>query len=223
MDVFREGGVRSVGVIVAHPDDETLWAGGTMLMHRDRAWRVFALCRGSDPDRAPKFHRALAALGATGAIADLDDGPEQAPLDDEAVRAEVIRLVDGAAFDALVTHGPRGEYTRHRRHEETHRAVAGLWCEGRIDAGELWVFAYDDDGRRALPRAIPGAHAVVALSPEVWDEKYRVVTGIYGFGPDSWEARTTPQDEAFWRFRTAGEYRRWIEKECQCDEGFGAL
>ena len=27
--------VGKCAVIVAHPDDETLWAGGTMLMHPD--------------------------------------------------------------------------------------------------------------------------------------------------------------------------------------------
>ena len=30
-------------VIVAHPDDETLWAGGTLLMHPDCRWTVVTL------------------------------------------------------------------------------------------------------------------------------------------------------------------------------------
>ena len=67
-------------VIVAHPDDETLWAGGTILMHPETRWTVVALCRRSDPDRAPKFRRVLELLGASGDMGDLDDGPEQTPL-----------------------------------------------------------------------------------------------------------------------------------------------
>ena len=32
-----------------------------------------------------------------------------------------------------------------------------------------------------------------------FDEKYRIVTEVYGFAMDSWEARTTPREEAFRR------------------------
>jgi LmbE family N-acetylglucosaminyl deacetylase len=46
---------KAVAVIVAHPDDETLWAGGTILSHPSWQWFIVCLCRGSDKDRAPKF------------------------------------------------------------------------------------------------------------------------------------------------------------------------
>ena len=36
---------RKAAVIVAHPDDETLWAGGTILMHPETKWTIIALCR----------------------------------------------------------------------------------------------------------------------------------------------------------------------------------
>jgi LmbE family N-acetylglucosaminyl deacetylase len=46
---------KTVAVIVAHPDDETLWAGGTILSHPTWNCFIISLCSGSDPDRNPGF------------------------------------------------------------------------------------------------------------------------------------------------------------------------
>src|ERR1017187_11037633 len=73
-------------VVLAHLDDETLWCGGYILTHPEFLWRVVTLCRALDPDRAPKFRQALQQLGAKGEMADLDDGPDQAPLPVEQVQ-----------------------------------------------------------------------------------------------------------------------------------------
>jgi len=199
-------------VVVAHPDDETLWAGGTILSHRGWDWFVLSLCRKSDPDRAPKFLKVLAELGASGAIADLDDGPDQASLSDADVRSTILAALPEEAFDLCLTHGPKGEYTRHLRHEETSRAVAALWRQGKIEAGELWTFAYEDGGGAHLPRAVESASVKVALSEEIWRRKREIIVGTYGFGPESFEARTTPREEAFRRFSSVDEVDERFEK-----------
>jgi LmbE family N-acetylglucosaminyl deacetylase len=188
-------------VVVAHPDDETLWAGGAILMHPESQWMVVTLCRKSDPDRAPKFFRALERLNAAGAMGDLDDGPEQSPLAVSDVQKTLIELLHDS-FDLVMTHGPRGEYTRHRRHEETSKAVLTLWRAGRLKAEQIWHFAYEDGGGKYLPRAVQDADLKTPLSDEIWQRKYQILTEIYGFGADSFEARTTPREEAFWRPQT---------------------
>jgi LmbE family N-acetylglucosaminyl deacetylase len=188
---------NNCAIIVAHPDDETLWAGGLILMHPEARWTVMTLCRKSDPDRAPKFFKALEKLGADGFMADLDDGPEQKPLNDSEIQNTIVELLPSKKYDLIVTHSTAGEYTRHLRHEETAKAVLALWNSERLYADQLWAFAYEDNNREYLPRAIEQADISIDLAEDVWWQKYDIITGIYGFGKDSFEAETTPKKEAF--------------------------
>ena len=194
---------RKCAVIVAHPDDETLWAGGTILIHPESEWTIVTLCRKSDPDRAPKFFRVIEKLNATGAMGDLDDGPEQNPLTNRQVQHEILQKLPSNRYDLIITHGLNGEYTRHLRHEETAQAVMALWKSDRLFAVQIWRFAYHDSGRKHLPRAIEDADMHIKLPEEIWQKKYDIITNIYGFGPDSFEAKTTPREEAFLCFKSS--------------------
>jgi len=191
-------------VIVAHPDDETLWAGGTILLHPDANWTIITICRKSDPDRAPRFLHCLEVFNAAGAMGDFDDSPQQKPLNLKELQREIVALLPSKRFDLVMTHSRQGEYTRHLRHEETASAVLALWKSKEIVAGQLWQFAYKDDGGRNLPKAIEDADIVNELPKEIWQKKYEIITGIYGFAPDSFEARVTPSREAFWCFGRTG-------------------
>lgn len=188
---------KSVVLIVAHPDDETLWAGGTLLSHPEWDCFVVCLCRGSDTDRAPKFYKALKMLNAKGIMGDLDDGPEQMPLNENVVEGSILKLVPPQHFDLVITHDPKGEYTRHLRHEETGRAVTNLWRVGKIKSDALWTFAYEDGNKKYYPLAVANTALFQVLTKETWQKKYEIITEIYGFATESWEAKTTPVAEAF--------------------------
>jgi LmbE family N-acetylglucosaminyl deacetylase len=190
---------KTVLLIVAHPDDETLWTGGTLLSHP--LWKCFiiSLCRGHDPDRTHKFYEALKIYRAIGIMGDLDDEPEQKPLKEKDTEDYIINLIPEKKYDLLITHNPKGEYTSHLRHEETGKAVIKLWKSGLIPATELWTFAYDDDDRKHFPLPVENAPIYKKLPKHIWLRKYRIVTETYGFEKDSWEAQTTPKSEAFWQ------------------------
>ncbi|MBN2181452.1 MAG: PIG-L family deacetylase [Sedimentisphaerales bacterium] len=190
-------------VVVAHPDDETLWAGGTLLMHPDADWTIVTLCRKSDPDRAAKFFKAAEQYNAKAAMGDLDDGPEQNPLNFKLVQKTILALLPAGRFDLVITHSRWGEYTRHLRHEETAKAVFNLWRSDQLNTGQIWSFAYDDGDKKYLPKAVSDADCPVMLPEQIWKYKYEIITEIYGFSEDSFEAKTTPRHEAFWCFKPA--------------------
>lgn len=207
-----KGKVRSVAVIVAHPDDETLWAGGTIMKHPSWKWYIITLCRASDNDRAPKFYKVLNMLGAKGGMGDMDDGPEQKPLEMKDIKDCIMGLLPDQYFDLIITHDPAGEYTSHLRHEETSAAVIHLWCSSRLFTRELWTFAYEDGGKKYLPKPIKNAYIYYNLPVSIWQKKYSIITDIYGFGKNSFEAETTPQAEAFWQFKIPEKAWQWLNK-----------
>ena len=57
----------------------------------------------------------------------LDDGPAQALLDANELRAAVLSLLPSGPFDLIMTHGLRAEYTRHPE---------GHWCRRPCGAPE---------------------------------------------------------------------------------------
>ena len=208
---MSNGRSKSVAVIVAHPDDETLWTGGTILSHPSWKWFVVCLCRGSDPDRAPKFFKTLQILRSEGIMGDLDDGPEQKPLDEIELEQSIIKLLPHEEYDLIISHNPNGEYTRHARHEETGKAVIKLWNDSKISAKELWTFAYEDGDKRYYPRPIENATACYILNEQIWLKKYSIITETYGFDKSSFEAETTPKAESFWQFKNPYDAQKWFK------------
>ena len=206
----RVGKDSKCAVIVAHPDDETLWMGGTILMNPDNDWTIITTCRKSDPDRSPKFYDALKTLNAIGQMGDIDDDPEQLPVDIRDMEETILSLLRNTEYDIIFTHSTQGEYTRHRRHEEVADAVIQLIASGKLKTKRLWMFAYEDGYHKYFPKPIKNVDIMIPLPGEIWKKKYDIITQIYGFNEDSWEAKTVPRREAFWSFRSVNGIKEWI-------------
>jgi len=201
---------KNVAMIVAHPDDETLWAGGTILSHPSWNWYVVCMSRKNDADRSTRFYNALQIYKAEGIMGDMDDGPNQRPLDGVDVENAILELLPQKHFDLIITHNPSGEYTRHIRHEEVSKAVIKLWQADKISAGELWTFAYEDGDKKYFPLPVGNANICRLITKRIWLRKYSIMTETYGFKEDSWEAKTTPRSEAFWQFTDPYDAKRWL-------------
>ncbi|QGY46110.1 PIG-L family deacetylase [Maribellus comscasis] len=201
---------KNVVVIVAHPDDETLWAGGTILSQLSWNCFIISLCRGNDKERAPKFYEALKTFRAEGAMGTLDDSPEQIPLDIKVVEQVILDLLPAKNYHLIITHNPSGEYTRHIRHEEVSKAVIKLWYNKKISTDELWTFAYEDGKRKYYPQPEKDAAIYRTLTGRIWKRKYSMITETYGFDENSWEAKTTPRDEAFRQFTNSLTAVKWL-------------
>jgi LmbE family N-acetylglucosaminyl deacetylase len=203
---------KSVAVIVAHPDDETLWAGGTILSHPAWKWFIVCLCRRNDKDRSLRFYNALKILKSEGIMGDLDDSPEQKPLKEFKVEQAILKLLPAKHFDLVISHNPAGEYTRHLRHEEAGKAVIKLWNTGKISTHKLWVFAYSDDNKNHYPTAMENTSISHTLTKRIWLRKYSIITETYGFEKSGFEAETTPRAESFWQFTDANLAEKWLNE-----------
>ena len=184
-------------VLVAQPDDATIWMGGTIARHRGVHWTILALCRKSDPDRMPKFMRVATYYGARGIICDLED---EGIMSVKESIPEIIKIIRKAlpqkTFDILFTHGANGEYG-HPRHKGVHLAVRQILAKKQIQAKQVFFFAYKLDKQKKI--AVPQGHASygVELSNKEWKAKRNVIKQLYGFRPHIFENRSCNKIETF--------------------------
>ena len=169
-------------------------------MGSDYNWQIISLCRGDDLERSSRFINVLDVLKAEGKMGNLNDGPEQTPIPSKEIKKLILSLVPPLEYDIIITHSPEGEYTRHLRHEEVGQEVLTLWKNNKLISRQLWQFAYEDGEGKYLPRAITSADRLTKLESIIWQKKYKIITEVYNFSVNSFEAKTVPVSEAFWCF-----------------------
>jgi len=187
-------------VIVAHPDDETIWMGGTIARHKKVQWTLVALCRKSDPDRMPKFKRVAKHYGASGLICDLEDEGVMSIQESISAIQNILRKeLPEKKWDVVFTHGANGEYG-HPRHKGTHHAVKEMLKTGELKARTAFFFAYrlDEKKKVAIPQEnVPRA---VELSAKEWRTKRGIMKELYGFEAQSFENRSCAPIETFSKY-----------------------
>lgn len=177
--------------VFAHPDDESLLAGGVLAQHHAAGARTAVVTATWAPDsrRAPELADALSVLGA-GAPRLLGYGdarnPEAAParprlLDaplDEAV-GRLVAHIRGFRPDVVVGHDALGQLTGHPDHVRTHQITllaveaAGL-AHLYPDAGPPWqpsalyAATHPESGVDLLGPLLAGVGKTVLAVPDAY-------------------------------------------------------
>lgn len=166
--------VRNGVVVVAHPDDESLWCGG-LLARFPCFWTVICCSiPRADPIRAFKFFDACGVLRAEGRLL-----PFVEPNPTEEMTK--LDMLDLGGYDAVVTHNAVGEYGN-RQHIDVHRYVTARY------PNKTWTIGYgDSEGSERITLSDLekiGKHNAIAsynhTSPFDGKPKWRALLARYG-------------------------------------------
>lgn len=180
-------------VVVAHPDDETIWMGGTLLKNKDK-WdtTIMTLCRKTDPDRAPKFRKVCSIYGAKSIMSDYDDDLlDKQPL--SAATSRILKHCKGK-FRHVFTHNDNGEYG-HIRHKDVRKAVVSLIKSGKLRTDTLHCFDYKKSGKICIAKR--SADKFINHDEKTLKKKKSIIQDVYGFRRDIFESLCCRKAEGF--------------------------
>lgn len=126
-------------MIVAHPDDETLWGGAHLLKG---GYLVVCVTNGRNEERRAEYISVVEKSGNVPLILEYPDKvfgkrDEWEEVYDK-ITADVELLVGLKDWDMIVTHNPDGEYG-HIHHKMTNKIVTDV-CDSKKPSGKLYYF-----------------------------------------------------------------------------------
>lgn len=186
---------KKVFVIVAHPDDEIIWMGGTLLKNKNN-WdiTIICLCRKNDSDRNLRFRKSCNMLKAKGFISDLEDETlEDIPLEEVIKRIKAF-IPKNKKYDYVFTHGFNGEYG-HKRHIDVHKAVKKMLDDKTISGNKVLFFSYIK--KRGFCHSNKNSNKFININNIDLLIKKRIIQNIYGFKKDSFENKCCRNVETF--------------------------
>lgn len=152
-------------MVVAHPDDETLFFGGLIMSKPDENWRIIVATDGNadgrGADRKQELQQACRHLGTDNVVQLSFPDVYENRLDVERLQAELQKHSENVT--QVYTHGPIGEYG-HPHHQDVSFAVHNLF------ATKVPVFS---------PAYNHFPEQRVLLSKAQFDKKFQIISEVY--------------------------------------------
>lgn len=120
-------------MIVAHPDDETLWGGAHL---QNGGYLVVCITNGNHPTRAAEFQKVMEASGNIGLILSYPD--KTAGERDNWIhirtrlQEDLEKVMTYLPWELIATHNAAGEYG-HVHHQMTHQLVAAAYDANSLE------------------------------------------------------------------------------------------
>lgn len=187
-------------LVVAHPDDETIFFGGLIQTYRRRPWKIICVTDGNADGEGPKRHldflNACKKLGA--AQAEMWEFPD---LYD--TRVNVDKLIERLKREnaaEVFTHGILGEYG-HPHHQDVCLAVHRAFA----DKHTVWSVAYNcyADKVIKIPRKAYERKCEV-LSQVYFSETHRFARWLPAYNHEGYVKLTLKEVEALYAFFSEG-------------------
>lgn len=116
-------------MIVAHPDDETIWGGGHIV---EDDYFILCLTDGYNEKRKKEFYKALSASNDKGMILSYPDTIDGKRSDWKNVKNGMLKdlelIMTYKKWDMVVAHNPSGEYG-HEQHKMTSQYVTDTYVK----------------------------------------------------------------------------------------------
>lgn len=174
--VGNNSGMIKAAIVVAHPDDETIWMGGTLLSHKDWYWKLYVGTRNKDDDRGKEFINAISQFKSQGVsnleyefLETMPDVQEYEKLNKTEIY-EKLNTLDLADFNVIFTHNIDGEYGH-----GNHKILGEFFKESQMNVWHILCPAIQNPREKQIGEYIE----TVYITPEVLDHKRKLFQSCY--------------------------------------------
>jgi LmbE family N-acetylglucosaminyl deacetylase len=199
-------------LVVAHPDDETIFAGGLLLLSRETRWTIVCCTDEGNATRQNEFLCACESMAKhSGNIIEpifLNLILKNEKHSDHQVLVEALSPV-AKGYDIVFTHNSQGEYG-HEHHKLVHNCVIEA-----VDTSDIWCIispgssnVNQDKLRSKMPEGNASLELdseIIRLKVQVFQECHVSQAKDYGYDPASNELYNTHLKETLlWYFEDPG-------------------